>query len=72
MAYKYYSQTSSGWEITTDPKAPDGKQWRATHPVYGERFFDTHDEILPWTCEHMFKQMEQSGLLDMIKRRWGK
>jgi len=59
MSYKYYSQTSSGWEITTDPDAPPDKRWRAVHPEYGERFFPTHDEILPFTCEHMVRQFEK-------------
>jgi len=53
MAYQDYSQTSSGWTISTDQEAPEHKRWRAVHKLWGERFFPTHDEILPFTCNHM-------------------
>ena len=58
MPYKSFSHTSSGWAISTDPEAEPSKRWRAVHPKYGERFFEKHDEILPYTCQHMFEQFE--------------
>jgi hypothetical protein len=57
--YKYYSNTSSGWTISTNPKAALHKRWRAVHPDHGERFFKEHDEILPFTVglmRDMFKE----------------
>jgi len=56
MSYKYYSQTTSGWEISTDPKADPNKRWRAVHPLHGERFFDAHHKILEYTVKRMFKE----------------
>jgi hypothetical protein len=57
--YTYYSNTSSGWTISTDPEAAQGKRWRAVHPDYGERFFATHDEILPFTCQHLVERFKE-------------
>lgn len=58
MSYKNYSRTSSGWVISTDPKAPSKQRWRAIHPHFGERFFERHDEILEYTVKHMMEQVE--------------
>jgi len=57
--YKYYSQTTSGWTISTDPKAAPERRWRAVHPVFGTRFFVEHDEILEFTVRHMLEQFEK-------------
>lgn len=59
MAYKYYSQTSSGWLIETDPNADPDRRWRATHQQFGERFFDEHDKILEYTVRRMVEQLKQ-------------
>ena len=66
MTYKYYSQTSSGWRIETDPDAPADKRWRITHPEHGERFFPKKEEedhsrhyILEFTTQHMLEQFEK-------------
>ena len=56
--YKEFSRTSSGWTISVSRSAPFAKQWRITHPLYGERFFARHDEILTWTCEHQRTMFE--------------
>ena len=56
MSYKYYSQTTSGWKISTDPKADPDKRWRAVHPMHGERFFDAHHKILEYTVKRMVKE----------------
>jgi hypothetical protein len=56
MAYKPVSFTSSGWAISTDPKADPDKRWRAVHPLYGERFFDARHKVLEYTVKHMMQQ----------------
>lgn len=58
MSYKTYSQTGSGWTISTDPDAKPDKLWRATHPQFGELFFKTHDEILPYLLDYMRKRFK--------------
>lgn len=68
--YKYYSNTTSGWTISTNSKAEPAKRWRAVHPEHGTRFFPTHDEILPFTCQHMIEQFEKKfGLISKLKGR---
>jgi hypothetical protein len=57
--YKYYSQTMSGWVISTDPKAAPEKRWRAVHPEMGERFFAEHDQILDMTVQIMAEQLKK-------------
>ena len=59
MTYKYYSQTSSGWTISTDPKAPKNKRWRAKHPRWGEKFFAEHDQVLDFTLRHLVEQFKK-------------
>src|SRR4029077_5156079 len=66
--YQYYSHTSSGWTISTDPDAAPDKRWRAVHPVYGERFFAEHDDILCFTARHMLEQIEQAIARGDLKR----
>lgn len=61
--YKYYSQTTSGWTISTNPKARPEKRWRAVHEEFGTRYFHEHDEILKFTVEHMRQ---------MFMKAWGK
>ena len=68
MSYKYFSNTTSGWTISTDKDAPPDKRWRAVHPMWGERFFAEHDEILPFTCEHMVEQFQKTEWF----KRWKK
>jgi len=52
-SYREYSRTSSGWIISTNKQAMSDKRWRAVHPVYGEKFFAQHDDILKFTVENM-------------------
>jgi hypothetical protein len=59
MTYKPFSQTTSGWSISVDEDAPPDKRWRAVHPVFGERFFPTHDEILEYTVKNMLDQFRR-------------
>lgn len=56
MSYKPYSQTTSGWAISTDSEAEPAKRWKAIHPLFGEKFFVEHDEILEFTVSHMRDQ----------------
>jgi len=51
--YKYYSNTTSGWTVSTNPNAAPEKRWRIVHPQFGERFFKEHDDIMRFTVEHM-------------------
>ena len=72
--YKYYSQTSSGWEITTDPEAPPDKRWRIVHERWGTRYFDEHDKVLEFTLDHMVKQYEhllrsRPELVEQLRKR---
>lgn len=55
-SYHEFSRTASGWVISTNKQAMSDKRWRAVHPIFGEKFFPTHDEILPWCVEHMREQ----------------
>lgn len=57
--YKLFSHTSSGWSISENRRAPRDRRWRAQHPVYGEKFFAEHDDILPFTCQHMAEQFAE-------------
>ena len=61
--YKAYSQTGSGWFISTNPDAEPAKRWRAVHPQYGERFFAKHDDILPFTAEHMLGRVVDNAVV---------
>lgn len=67
--YKYYSQTTSGWTISTNPKAEPAKRWRAEHPEFGTRYFKEHDEILEYTVTNMMKTFEQVLGFKMPKDR---
>jgi hypothetical protein len=44
MSYRTVSHTGSGWEISHDPGAPSGEQWRIRHAQWGTKFFDSHDQ----------------------------
>jgi hypothetical protein len=57
--YTPYSQTSSGWKISYGPNKLPSQRWKIVHPEYGTRYFEHHDDILPWTCEHMVKQFTE-------------
>lgn len=72
MSYKKYSQTSSGWTLETDPEAPADKRWRITHPMWGERFFENHDDILPWTCKHMVDRLMDGPWGRRLREDWAK
>jgi len=77
MTYKPYSQTTSGWSISTDPKAEKARRWRAVHPEFGERFYATHDEVLPDVAKHYFERVEKAMKLlkldEMMKKGpWGR
>ena len=61
--YKAYSQTGSGWFISTDPDADPTKRWRAVHPRYGEKFFAKHDDILPFTAENMLNDVMANAVV---------
>jgi len=58
--YKYFSQTTSGWEISTSEKAAPDKRWRAEHPEFGIKYFREHDDILNFTVTNMMKTFEQA------------
>ena len=52
--YTEFSRTGSGWIISNNPKAKPDRLWRAAHPqLREERFFPTHEEILPWALDYM-------------------
>lgn len=55
--YKRTGFTSSGWVISTDNDAPPEKRWRIEHPGFGTRYFAKREDILPFTAEHMAKQI---------------
>jgi hypothetical protein len=51
--YEHFSNTTSGWSISTDPDAAPEKRWRAVHDQFGEKFFAEHEDILKFTVSHM-------------------
>jgi hypothetical protein len=57
--YKYFSNTTSGWEISVNDNAPPDKRWRAVHEEFGTKFFDNHDEILEFTLMHMMERTKR-------------
>lgn len=82
MAYKHFSNTTSGWEISEDPVAPADKRWRATHEQFGVKYFANHDDILPFALENtrqLFNKLtgkrtseKQPTLADLLIREWSK
>lgn len=66
--YKAYSETMSGWKISTSDDAPPDQRWRAVHEDFGTRYFETHDEILDYTVKHMMEHFELMTLTTMMER----
>lgn len=57
--YAYFSNTSSGWTISTNPNASKEKRWRAIHPQFGTKYFAEHDDILKFTLENMREHLKK-------------
>lgn len=54
--YVEYSRTTSGWTIFHNAETIPPLRWRIAHPVFGERHFSEHDDILKWTLNHVREQ----------------
>jgi hypothetical protein len=57
--YTHFSNTTSGWTISTKDDAPPEQRWCATHLRYGTKYFAEHDDILPYTLNNMVAELKQ-------------
>jgi hypothetical protein len=65
MAYKTFSRTGSGWEISHDPGAVPTRQWRIVHEQWGTYFFATHDEARDEAFRITFEKTK--GMLGLVE-----